>query len=207
MTTKSRAGTGEVLPVLFRKWKPRPEHGESGGDVDALFPTEPGDTQGKFVACFSMREGNVTADLRGVIDASVPATPSEYASIKRALEKMGYKLKVYERTPPGAYQKLMAKVRAFQAGRTGGGGAVAGAHGRAAEDAARRVAEEEIAEMAESLRKRRYADPRESAERLHAEGMGPFELEGRIKQSSPENERARRFPSLSYNFTFIRHLG
>jgi hypothetical protein len=91
--------------------------------------------------------------------------------------------------------------------RTGGGGAVKDAYGRSMSAAARRVAEEEVAEMAEMLRRRKYADPERSAERLHAEGMGPFELEGRIKQSSPENERARRFPSLGYNFTFIRYLG
>lgn len=82
----------------------------------------------------------------------------------------------------------------------GGGGASVGSRRR-------EIAEADIAEMADMLRRYKYAEPTKSAERLRAEGMGPVELGHRIKQSSPKEERARAFPSLSYNYTFIRYLG
>jgi len=73
--------------VVFRVWK-----GEFEGDVIALFP----DIDEGHGSCSSyMHVGQHSgADYRGVISITRPAKPSEYASLKRELENIGYNLDV-----------------------------------------------------------------------------------------------------------------
>lgn len=84
-----------MTKVIFRMFK---------GEVLALFPEVAG-TVDKPHHCLSYaRIGqHSAADPYGVIDESSPATPEEYASLKRELERIGYQLEVVQRTPRGAY--------------------------------------------------------------------------------------------------------
>ena len=85
-------------PVIFRKWKPRKEFGEEGGDIIALFPTHPG-TNDPYTCSSYMHMGqHGSADPNLVMRATVPATPAEYANLKAELVSVGYDdLKVYQR--------------------------------------------------------------------------------------------------------------
>lgn len=119
---KSVVATDGVLPVLFRKLKPF--RGDPGGEIEAWFPTEPdaefqrrlgANDVRMFVAGFHPHEGHISGDLRIVIGRSIPATSREYGPIKKALEKRGYKLRVYERTPPGAREAFQASLHGTSA--------------------------------------------------------------------------------------------
>lgn len=85
---------GELVPavVVFRKWK-------EGGQVIALFPDERNVQVDKPWLCESyMHVGqHGAADYAGVVQASEPATEAEYASLRRELEGLGYRLKVLKR--------------------------------------------------------------------------------------------------------------
>ena len=79
----------EQTPVVFRIY---PQ-----GDVLALFPTFNHSAQaanyGKCV-CYQHLGQHGEADYPGCIDSTKPATPDQYADLKRELEGLGYVLKV-----------------------------------------------------------------------------------------------------------------
>ena len=88
-----RSGSGEpVTPVIFRVF-PKKE----GGDVIALFPTLPGSHEWWTCSSYMHVGQHGAADCRGLIDSTRPATPEQYATLKRELESIGYKLKVCHR--------------------------------------------------------------------------------------------------------------
>ena len=95
------AGTGddEIVPVMFRVWK----SGYFKGDVDAIFPTLPfygdDDWRKHVVTSYAHIAQHGSADLHYVISATRPATPAEYAPLKRELEQIGYNLRVVQRAP------------------------------------------------------------------------------------------------------------
>lgn len=68
-----------------------------GGEVFALFPhlREP---HGR-IRCYAHIGQHGAANYQTCIDISRPATPDEYAPLKRELETIGYKLNVCEATP------------------------------------------------------------------------------------------------------------
>lgn len=72
--------------VVFRKFR-------NQGDIIALFPYEPWSGNGD-CASYQRIGQHGAADYNHCIDASVPATPDEYASLQRELEQIGYLLKV-----------------------------------------------------------------------------------------------------------------
>lgn len=85
-------------PVIFRKWKPRKEVGEEGGDIIALFPTELG-TDSPYTCSSYMAIGqHGSADPQGVMGDTVPAKPAEYADLLAELKRIGYNdLKIYQK--------------------------------------------------------------------------------------------------------------
>lgn len=94
--------TEPVTPVLFRVWTAEfPGTRKPGtGDlynVIALFPANAEYRPGS-VSSYMHIGQHGAADLYGIIWKSRPATPEEYAPLKRELERnYGYNLKVYQR--------------------------------------------------------------------------------------------------------------
>lgn len=87
--------------VLFRMFK---------GYVLAFFPDLPGRTDSyDSCECFDHIGQHDTADLRGCIAASRPATPEEYAPLVRELESAPYfyRLKVCKRTPSDSHHRRL----------------------------------------------------------------------------------------------------
>lgn len=84
-------------PVIFRKYGPR-----KGGDVLALFPAEIGTYDSATCSSYAHVGQHGSASPYGVIGDTRPATPEEYADLKKELEcaPYGYKLKVYTRMQP-----------------------------------------------------------------------------------------------------------
>ncbi len=72
--------------VIFRKWP--------CGDVLALFPQVPADLNGALCASYEHVGQHGGADYYHCIAKTKPALPSEYATLKAELEKIGYCLNV-----------------------------------------------------------------------------------------------------------------
>lgn len=90
-----------ATPVIFRKWKPRKEFDEEGGDIIALFPADPGTNDPYTCSSYEHIGQHGSADPQGVMQATVPAKPSEYADLKAELEGIGYAdLVEYSRLQP-----------------------------------------------------------------------------------------------------------
>jgi len=87
-----------TTPVIFRKWKPRPEYAEEGGDIIALFPTELGTNDPYTCSSYQHVGQHGSAEPLGVIQGTKLAKPSEYADLLKELKGIGYDdLKVYQR--------------------------------------------------------------------------------------------------------------
>lgn len=78
--------------VVFRVYK----HGCGKGDVLALFPGEPSGVR-NFVMCYQHVGQHGDADYHHCIRITRPATPAEYADLRRELEGIGYALDVRKR--------------------------------------------------------------------------------------------------------------
>jgi hypothetical protein len=98
----------EVVPVIFRVW-PKAE----GGGVIALFPTIPGSARDRYSVESYQHVGQHGAASMDIIHRTRPATPAEYASLKRELERAPYhyKLKVYQRATHAMQDKLLKEAR------------------------------------------------------------------------------------------------
>jgi hypothetical protein len=91
--------TGATV-VIFRKWPAR-----EGGGIIALFPYEPGTNDPFTCQSYEHIGQHGPADVRGVVGGTVPATPGEYAPLKRELESAPYRyrLAVRDRLPGDAF--------------------------------------------------------------------------------------------------------
>jgi hypothetical protein len=78
----------ELTKVIFRKWT-----GKNSGII-ALFPEVAADNEGRYVDSYEAIGQHGGADYRGVIKATVPAKPSEFADLKRELKNIGYRLRI-----------------------------------------------------------------------------------------------------------------
>lgn len=89
--------------VVFRKWKKN--DGSWGSDgIIALFPLDHCDLDNEALCnSFEHVGQHGGADYDGVIRQTVPATPEEYADLKREIESppYNYKLRVCKRAPNG----------------------------------------------------------------------------------------------------------
>lgn len=80
--------------VIFRVWK----SGYGKGDVLALFPGVDFDGCGLYCNSFEPVGQHGAADYTGTISRTRPATPAEYADLRRELEThYGYTLDVRKR--------------------------------------------------------------------------------------------------------------
>ena len=85
----------EATIAVFRKW-----NNSNGGGIIALFPGTEWNNRG-LVSSYEHDGQHGGADYDGVLSLSVPATPAEYANLKRELESypFHYNLKIRERRP------------------------------------------------------------------------------------------------------------
>lgn len=76
----------ERVIVIFRRWPPK-----DGGDVIALMPACPATVDGRFCTSYQHVGQHGAADYAGVVRATRPATPEEYAPLLRELrDACGY---------------------------------------------------------------------------------------------------------------------
>jgi hypothetical protein len=76
--------------VVFRRWK-------DTGDIIALFPEFPTDTAGNYCESYEHVGQHGGADYYGVVQATRPVSPEEYATLARELELIGYCLRPVRR--------------------------------------------------------------------------------------------------------------
>jgi hypothetical protein len=105
----SKKKTQDITPVIFRFWE------KEGNQVIALFPTEPADERGSTVNSYMQTGQHAGAALFQMIQRTRPATPTEYRDLKKELERLGYKLKVYQRATRGMREELTKEVRRLNA--------------------------------------------------------------------------------------------
>ena len=72
----------EKIPVMFRVSK------NDSSDVFALFPTIPGTQDLYTCTCYQHVGQHSSADIRGCVKSSRPATPEEMASLLRELKRV-----------------------------------------------------------------------------------------------------------------------
>jgi hypothetical protein len=96
----------EQTAVIFRVFK-------DGGGVVALFPELPGGNNPRYCESFQLLGGHCSASPELTRGYTRPATPEEYAAVKRILEgaRYGYNLRVLTRTPRNAYQTRAAALQ------------------------------------------------------------------------------------------------
>lgn len=86
--------------VIFRYWRTAPHR----GDIDAILLDVPATPGRVMVYCHVGQHGE--GDYGAVIQHSRPATPEEYALLKRELEGIGYVLEVCERRTRGGLERV-----------------------------------------------------------------------------------------------------
>src|SRR3990167_7742944 len=86
-----------TTPVIFRKW-PKSE----GGDIIAIFPTEPGTNDPYTSSSYEHIGQHGSADPVGLVQRTKPATSAEYAD-----------LKVVQRISPDYLQVRKAKLAGY----------------------------------------------------------------------------------------------
>lgn len=98
-----------VTPVLFRVHRAPVKY---GADVTAVFPAEPHDAQGRLMSCY-VHIGQHGACGLDWYRQTRPATPAEYADLKKELESApyGYRLQVFQRMTPGHRAAFNSEVR------------------------------------------------------------------------------------------------
>ena len=93
----------ETLPVIFRKFK-------DTGEVLAIFPATPVDPQGKYCESYGWY-GHAACDYHGIIAATFPAQPHEYAQTLKDLQKIGYEnIEVYTRSNRRHRERLLQEL-------------------------------------------------------------------------------------------------
>lgn len=102
-----------VTPVLFRISRAPVKRGP---EVTAVFPTEPADTAGHYMTCYSHIGQHGSCDF-GWYHTTRPARPAEYADLKAELEgePYGYNLRVFQRINKWHRAAFKAELRSLRA--------------------------------------------------------------------------------------------
>lgn len=105
-----------MTPVIFRKF---PE--SDGGEVLALFPTDPAEAYGYTVSCYAHVGQHGGADYLSCVARSRPAQPEEYAALLAELRDYGSAddkpyadIKVYRRATAQHREAFRRAQRAFR---------------------------------------------------------------------------------------------
>ena len=91
----------EKTLVIFRKWR-------DNGGVIALFPAIPSDLLGWFCLSYEQVGQHGGADYHGVIQATKPVGRKDFASLKRELSRIGYRLVIRKRASNSVHNARMA---------------------------------------------------------------------------------------------------
>jgi len=92
--------------VIFRRWR-------DNGDVIALFPEIPTDYEGHYCQSYEHVGQHGGADFYGVVRATLPVPPEEYARLARELTLIGYRLRPMRRATRRMHERRMAEAREF----------------------------------------------------------------------------------------------
>lgn len=113
-----QATRGQFLPdpaviVVFRQWRARRDQDVAGNGIVALFPELPGNFDIATCQSFEHTGQHGAASLTGVMNRTRPATPDQYAALKRELESAPYRYRliIRERTPADAASRRAAALR------------------------------------------------------------------------------------------------
>src|SRR5690349_777779 len=90
--------------VIFRRFP--------DGDVIALFPYLPAECLNAWPCQSYMRVGQHGPADPGIVYATRPARPHEYAPLKAELERLGYRLSIRRRFPGDAHARRKAALQA-----------------------------------------------------------------------------------------------
>jgi len=84
--------------VVFRKWR-------DGFGVIALFPEIPADLYGVYCESYEHIGQHGGADYRGVVMATTPVGPREYAELAEELRRLGYSLRPVKRATRNHHER------------------------------------------------------------------------------------------------------
>lgn len=109
-TTQTVPETETITPIIFRKWRGK------DGTIFALFPAECASCNGDTCSSFEHVGQHAAADYGFCIAQSTPATPDEYAALKRELESepYNYRLQVCQRRTPQHRAEFDRQYRALR---------------------------------------------------------------------------------------------
>jgi hypothetical protein len=112
----TEGGHEPITPVIFRVFKPESLRQKGWSDttsteVIALFPTIPANHSGTDVMSYAHVGQHSAASPDIVVARTRPAKPHEYANLKRELESIGYRLKVYQRETHAMRSARIAEAR------------------------------------------------------------------------------------------------
>lgn len=99
----------EETPVIFRMLRKK-----NGGCVIALFPTIPGTYDAGTCTDYVHVGQHGSADPHVIINMSRAATPAEYADLKKELEGIGYRPRVYQRLQRSFYEARRKELDAIK---------------------------------------------------------------------------------------------
>ena len=92
--------------VMFRRWR-------DTGDIIALFPELPADTEGRFCDAYEHVGQHGGADYHGVVQATRAVSVDEAGDLIEELTRIGYTLKPIQRTSQRVHESRRAAARAI----------------------------------------------------------------------------------------------
>ncbi|UGY15205.1 hypothetical protein HAP48_0042890 [Bradyrhizobium septentrionale] len=103
-----------VTPVIFRACTFKEPEGRAA-EITAVFPAELGAYDANTMSCYAHLGQHGICDVGWYIRTR-PATPEEYADLKRELEAapFGYRFKVYDRMQPWMRTARLAQERSLR---------------------------------------------------------------------------------------------
>lgn len=96
----------ETTPIVFRRWR-------DGGGIIALFPEIPTDINGQFCEAYEHVGQHGGAHYHGVIQATVPVSKADAASLAAELRRIGYSLTIIKRASRTLHERRRAAARAY----------------------------------------------------------------------------------------------
>lgn len=91
-------------PVIFRRWN-------DTGDLLALFPAEPVDSEGQHCLAYDQLGQHIAADYEQVMQDTTPVSPPEYGRFAHELTLLGYDLQPISEASDQHHERRRAAAR------------------------------------------------------------------------------------------------